>query len=206
VRKSSIVKGRQHLIDAALRTLAERGYRRASLRKIAENAGVTAGLVRHYFRGKDALFLEAYRHFKATGLEAYLRAAREAGPDPVKRLEGFVRSVLTYRTGEGEQMKIWAGFVELVVTDPNLAAAQAVAYDRFVEEISGCIFAIHAVRGEALSVEAAREMALGVNAVIDGVWLECSLNPSRMTTEEALYIALDMIGTRLGVSFSSERD
>ncbi len=200
------MKGRQLLIDATLRTLAERGYHRATLRNIANNAGVTAGVVRYYFKGKDELFLEAYRHFRATGLEAYLRAAREAGPDPVKRLEGFVRSVLSYRTDAGEQMRIWAGFVELVVTDPNVAAAQAVAYDRFIEEISGCIFAIHAVRGEALSVEAAQERALGVNAVIDGVWLECSLNPSRMTTEEALDIALDMIGTRLDVSFSSDRD
>ena len=162
---------------------------------------MTPGLVTHYFDGKDELLFEAYRHFKDHALAVYLADADKAEPDPAGRLAAFVRSVLFYNAANAEQMRIWAGFVELVITDSRASIVQAAAYERFIREISNCVIRIHDLRGESLSADAARKLALGINSVIGGVWLECSLNPSRMTPEEALDIALDMIGARLGVSF-----
>ena len=195
------VSGHQRLIDATLSSLAQHGYRRTTVRTIAEIAGVTPGLVTHYFDGKDELLFEAYRHFKDSALATYLAEADKAEPDPVGRLEAFVRSILFFNAARAEQMRIWAGSVELVITDSNAAAVQAATYERFIREIGNCVIRIHRLRGESLSAEAARKLALGIKSVIDGIWLECSLNPSRMTPGEALDIALDMIGARLGVSF-----
>ena len=194
--------GRQRLIDATLTSLGERGYHRSTLRVIAETAGVTAGLVKHHFNGKDELMLEAYRQFKDRLLEVYLAEVDMAEPDPVTRLEAFARSIL-YFFADGEQMRTWAGFVELVITDPNASALQAQTYDRFLREIRSCVTGIYAARGERLSPGAAQKLAMGINSIIDGVWLECSLNPSRMTPEQALEITLDMIGGRIGVFFST---
>jgi len=50
--------GRARLRDAALRLFAERGVAGASVRDIAEAAGVTAGLITHYFGSKDGLKAE----------------------------------------------------------------------------------------------------------------------------------------------------
>lgn len=41
--------------DAAVRTLADRGVAATSLRAVAEEAGVSVGLVQHYFRNKAGL-------------------------------------------------------------------------------------------------------------------------------------------------------
>src|SRR5688572_25805670 len=41
--------------DAAVRTLAENGVAATSLRAVAEEAGVSIGLVQHYFRNKAGL-------------------------------------------------------------------------------------------------------------------------------------------------------
>ncbi len=195
------VSGHQRLIEATLRSIAEHGHRRTTVRTIAEIAGVTPGLVTHYFDGKDELLFEAYRHFKDRALAVHLSEADRAEPDPVGRLEAFVRSVLFFNGARAEQMRIWAGFVDLVITDSNAAAVQTATHDRFIREISNCVIRIHRLRGESLSADAASRVALGINSVIDGIWLERSLNPSRMTPEEALDTALDMIGARLGVSF-----
>ena len=203
VKPSPPDSGRQRLIDATLTSLGERGYHRSTLRVIAETAGVTAGLVKHHFNGKDELMLEAYRQFKDRALAVYLAEADMAEPDPVKRLEAFARSILLFDSAGGEQMRIWAGFVELVITDPNVSAVQAAICDRFLREIRSCVTGIYAARGERLSPHGAQKLALGINSIIDGVWLECSLNPSRMTPEQALEITLDMIGGRIGVSFST---
>jgi TetR/AcrR family transcriptional regulator, regulator of cefoperazone and chloramphenicol sensitivity len=51
--------GRARLRSAALQLFAERGVAGASARDIAEAAGVTAGLIRHYFGSKEKLKAEA---------------------------------------------------------------------------------------------------------------------------------------------------
>jgi AcrR family transcriptional regulator len=47
---------RAQLLDAARAEFAERGYDGATVRAIAERAGVDAAMVNHWFGGKDALF------------------------------------------------------------------------------------------------------------------------------------------------------
>ena len=50
---------RQAVLDAARRVFAEHGYQQASLRAIAAEAGVDAGMVRHFFGDKAGLFRAA---------------------------------------------------------------------------------------------------------------------------------------------------
>ncbi len=201
MNSSPRTSGRQRLIDATLTSLGEHGYHRSSLRTIADIAGVTAGLVKHHFQGKDALMLEAYRYYRSSLLESCLDAADKAGADPVKRLEALTRSILILNPSHSGTIKIWAGFVDLVITEPEAAAVQATNRERHVREIRGCLTGIYAARGEQLSPDAAQRLALGINSTIDGMWLECGLNPSVASPEEALTIALEMIGGRIGVSF-----
>ena len=52
---------RQSLIEAALDCLSRLGPHGAGVREICDRAGVSPGLLRHYFDGKDELILEAYR-------------------------------------------------------------------------------------------------------------------------------------------------
>ena len=201
VAKDEIPTNRQSLIDAALRCLATGGYQSASVRAITKAAGVTPGLLRYYFEEKSSLMLEAYRQFKRGALAAYLQAAADAGPEPARQLKAFTRAVLFFNADDRSEMNIWVSFQELVITDTEMAAAQAEYYDCFLEALAGWITDIYAARDEQLMPAAVRKLAIGVNSVIDGVRLECSLNPSRMTPEEALEIALDMIGANLGVAF-----
>jgi AcrR family transcriptional regulator len=53
VKKESVEKA---ILVAATRTFASVGYRRASLRRIARDAGTTIGNLYHYFENKEALF------------------------------------------------------------------------------------------------------------------------------------------------------
>jgi AcrR family transcriptional regulator len=46
---------REQIMDAALRVFAKKGYARASNKEIAREAGITPGLIYHYFENKDAL-------------------------------------------------------------------------------------------------------------------------------------------------------
>ena len=46
---------RAHIADALLRIAAEKGLEEVSLRHVAAEAGVSAGMVQHYFRTKDEM-------------------------------------------------------------------------------------------------------------------------------------------------------
>jgi len=50
---------RAAILEAALAAFAERGYARATMRDIAQRAGITHGLVQRHFGSKEALFLAA---------------------------------------------------------------------------------------------------------------------------------------------------
>jgi AcrR family transcriptional regulator len=55
-RRPGGVDTRAQLLDAARVEFAEQGYEKATVRKIAERAGVDAAMVNHWFGGKEALF------------------------------------------------------------------------------------------------------------------------------------------------------
>src|SRR3954451_18549874 len=59
---------REQILDAANALLAERAYDEVSIEDIASAAGVTRGLVHHYFGGRNGVYL---------GLLARLGAERE---------------------------------------------------------------------------------------------------------------------------------
>jgi TetR/AcrR family transcriptional regulator, regulator of biofilm formation and stress response len=54
--------GRQALIDAAMRVVARKGLRGLTYREVADEAGVTYGLVSHHFGSRDVLVQEALKH------------------------------------------------------------------------------------------------------------------------------------------------
>jgi AcrR family transcriptional regulator len=47
---------REQIIDAAMRAFSQKGYTRATNKDIAREAGITPGLIYHYFESKEALF------------------------------------------------------------------------------------------------------------------------------------------------------
>lgn len=54
-RREQALQRRESLLDASLRVFVEKGFDGASMKDIATAAGVTQGLLYHYFEGKDAL-------------------------------------------------------------------------------------------------------------------------------------------------------
>ncbi|MEV6303392.1 TetR family transcriptional regulator [Actinoplanes sp. NPDC051861] len=92
-RKVDHQERRTQIADALMRVAAEQGLEAVSLRHVAAEAGVSAGMVQHYFRTKDEMMrfaLEAV-HVRS---EARVNAAIAAlGPDPAPR--PLLRTLLT---------------------------------------------------------------------------------------------------------------
>lgn len=185
---------RQSLIDATARCLAEKGVGGTSVRAICQKAGVSAGLLTHYFSGIDALIVATYRDVGGRVLQAGNIAAEAAGDDPRARLEAFVLATFRPPVLDPDLLATWIAFWSLTKTDPEITAAHAEhygSYRRSVEVlISDC--------APGLSSNEIRLAAIGVTALVDGLWLELCLDPTNFTSEEASAMTRRWIAQLLG--------
>ena len=65
------------IIQAAYKEFLSRGFQKASLHKIAENAGVTTGAIYTRYKNKDALFVSLLQGFFQTMKEVFSQVAEE---------------------------------------------------------------------------------------------------------------------------------
>jgi AcrR family transcriptional regulator len=55
---------RTAILNATLRLISEHGFHGTAMSKVAHEAGVSAGIIYHYFDSKDDLMDDLYRHIK----------------------------------------------------------------------------------------------------------------------------------------------
>lgn len=180
VRESADVR-RQALIDATARCLAERGVGGTSVRAICARAGVSSGLLTHYFAGVDALILATYVDVGAKVSAALDAAIATAGADPRDRLRACLQANLRPPVLDPDLLATWIAFWSLVKSDPAIAAVYADVY-------RGTRAQLEALLGDAaphLSRAQRRIAAISLTALVDGLWLELCLDRSTFSPEEA---------------------
>jgi TetR/AcrR family transcriptional regulator, regulator of cefoperazone and chloramphenicol sensitivity len=85
---------RARIRDAALRSFTEHGFDRATIREIAQAAGVSPGLVRHHFGSKEGL-RQACDAYALQALHSYVdKAVTEAGLSDPATVSAEVRDPL----------------------------------------------------------------------------------------------------------------
>ena len=184
---------REALIAAALELIAEGGPGAATVRAIADRAGVTPGLIRHYFNGKEDLTREAYRAMMQ-GMQADNTAVLEGlPPDAAVRLAAFVAAALRPPVMTPRRMGLWAGFIHQVQRDPEMAAVHAETYLGYRNLLEGLIAALGPNDPSRL-----RTLAIACNGVIDGLWLEGCALPHHFPADDLPRIGLAAVGAILG--------
>ena len=91
---------RHQFLVAATRLINERGYRGASVERIASELGVTKGSFYHHLEAKDDLVVACFRHSFLTISRAQ-RAADAAGGSEWERLSAAMALLLDVQLGDG---------------------------------------------------------------------------------------------------------
>lgn len=177
---------RRALVEAALESLAERGVAAVSVRDVAARADVSPGLLRHHFGSFNNLLNEAYR-FAVQRVDAALeQAVAGAGADPQARMDAFLIASFAPSIVDRELLAAWLAFWGLVRSDPAAASIHADSYAAYrarIERLLGDLAAARGVKADS------RSGAIGLTAMLDGMWLELCLDPSTFSASEAAQIA-----------------
>lgn len=187
---------REDLINAALKLIGDGGPQAATVRAIADEAGVTAGLIRHYFNSKEELVRTAYQSLMARLIEDSIKTP--AIHDPIKRLAHFVVTSITPPVADPAMVGKWAGFLHLVRSDADMREVHRENYFVYRDMLQDLI----ARAKPSLEGAALRRAAIACNGLIDGLWLEGSLISDSFEPDEIVAVGLNAVGTILGIDLA----
>jgi len=85
------IRRRMHILAAAERIFAARGFHEASIESIAQEAGYASGTIYLYFEDKDALYAALFSH-KVSAMVGHVESESEKASEPMEGLERAVRA------------------------------------------------------------------------------------------------------------------
>lgn len=174
------VDGRRRLLAGAVNCVAEHGMAGASVRKIAEYAGVTPGLVRHHFGGKTALLAECYRDLNIRALKRMAAEPNVANSTLEDDVLQAIKALFPDDLRDVREMRVLVAFWGAVLTTREFAEVQR-------ETNNG----LRVYLMEMMQAHLGKRPDLGpladtIIAVTDGLWLECCMNPGHLSPDDAI--------------------
>jgi TetR/AcrR family transcriptional regulator, transcriptional repressor of bet genes len=182
---------REELITATLACLRKYGSDGASVRRIGAEAGLSMGLINHHFKGIDGLLAAAFEEL-ARRLLAQSRDAALATPaDPVRCLHALFAASFTPEALEPSIFRIWIVFWSLVPHSREIRAVR----ERAARETRALLETLLSRLQRLPRVPAFRigPAAVALSALMDGLWVELSLDPSSSAAAQAVALCDDWV-------------
>ena len=182
---------RQQLIDATLQAVDQVGLGDASIALIARLAGVSNGIISHYFRDKNGLIAATMSHIMQM-LSEGVRVRRQALQDgsPRAHLQAIIEGNFDASQVTGPAMKTWLAFWASSMHQASLHRLQRINDHRLYSNLC-CQFR------RVLPLNQARTAARGLAALIDGLWLRGALSGDAFDTHQAVRIAYEYMDLQL---------
>jgi TetR/AcrR family transcriptional regulator, transcriptional repressor of bet genes len=182
---------RQQLIHATLEAVDQVGMGDASIALIARLAGVSNGIISHYFQDKNGLIEATMRHLM-TALSDSVQNRRNALRDdhPRAHLQVIIEGNFDATQVNGPAMKTWLAFWATSMHQPSLHRLQRINDHRLYSNLC-CQFR------RVLTLSDARSAARGLAALIDGLWLRGALSGDAFDTEQAQQIAYEYMDLQM---------
>ncbi|MBW6439968.1 TetR family transcriptional regulator C-terminal domain-containing protein [Actinoplanes hulinensis] len=134
-------KRRTQIADALMRVAAEQGLEAVSLRHVAAEAGVSAGMVQHYFRTKDEMMtfaLDVVRErtqIRVTDAVTHLGSA----PSPRDLLQTIIGTLLPLDEVARADGRVALAFLAYTAVRPTASAALREETEQMVGFIAGLL-------------------------------------------------------------------
>lgn len=180
---------RNQLIEAAISSLHDYGYADTTVARIAKKAGVSSGIVHHYFDGKDDLLFATMRHMLRVLRAETLNNLKQA-TTPRARLSAIVEANFAPSQYSPDVMSAWLALYGSARQSPSLTRI-LMLYDARLN--SNLLDALKQLTDR----EKASELAIGVSALIDGVWLRAALLGDSYNRDTAIHLVKSYIDCQL---------
>lgn len=182
-RKLSRDARRVQLIEATIEVLATRGYARTTLTEVANQAGLSHGLVNFHFQTKEKLLTETLLFLAEEYRQNWLAALNASGNSPAERLDALLRADFNPDICTPAKLSAWCSFWGEAQSRP------------MYQERCGSNDQIYNDQMEAICAALLKESSLIANPVhiarvirvtTEGVWLDMMTMNAPYSRDEAL--------------------
>ncbi|MBR0572832.1 MULTISPECIES: transcriptional regulator BetI [Pasteurellaceae] len=181
---------RQQLIEATLVCVERYGVADTTIVQIAQHAGLSSGIISHYFGGKMGLLYETMRDLmRELRVTITEKSKSETNLTPYQAIEIIIDCNFDPDT-DSARMKVWLSFWSMSMHQDDLNRLQKINDSRLH---SNLLFHFK----KLLPNQQAKNAARGLAALIDGLWLHGSLRSEEFDHYQARFIAKQFLNKLL---------
>lgn len=176
---------KEHIAEAVWRVIRKDGLNGVSVRRVADEAGLSLGALRYYFDAQDELLAYSMRLISHRANER-IRNLPDTG-EPRERIERIIAELLPLdgvRTAEAE---VWFAFVGKALSDPAIGALSREVHDELYEGFRSMVDPLVSLKLAKDGIDADRETKR-LHALVDGLVLHRIAFPERIRSEELMSI------------------
>lgn len=183
---------KRELIDAAIRTIGQRGSLDVTVAEIAHEAGVSPALAHHYFGGKEQLILATMRHLlKELGQD--LLAALAPAQTPAQRIAAIIAVNFSASQFAPQTVAAWLTFYVHAQQSTETRRLLRVYARRMHSNLA---FALSSMTDRATALQ----IAEGTGAMIDGLYIRHALRNGAPEAASAIALVEDYVTTKLAAA------
>ncbi|WP_226017436.1 TetR/AcrR family transcriptional regulator [Novosphingobium sp. FKTRR1] len=173
---------RQDLLAVTVSCLARLGPRGATGRAICREAGVSHGLLRHYFRNPDNLLLETYEQLCEQLLVWMTDAVAASGDDPWAQLRGLFEAVFAAEWSSADLIAAWMAFWQLARSREDFAEVS----ESFNLRQRALLQSVVGRLPQGPATPPLADAVAVISAVMDGLWIELFLSQARTPADRCV--------------------
>lgn len=159
---------RRQLMDASVQVIARQGIEQATVVDIAQEAGLSPGLIRHYFGSKNDL-LEATVRYLQKRLKRAVRVRCDAVSDPLQKVYAIIDGNFAPEQFEPQAVSAWLAFwSQSSASPPDLLRVRRAHVRRLRDNVTYWL-------QQLVDRPRAQRIAQGLTAFIDGLWVAAAL-------------------------------
>lgn len=187
------------MLDAAAKVISERGAERTRLGDVARAAGVSIGLIQHYFESRDQLMAAAFEWCTDLWMRDWQAAAARDSAPPRRLIELLQMSAFEADGWHEVQWRIWIEFWSLCDRDLTFRAQYHGIYARFRGPFYDCI-RDGVASGDFCPNGPVEDVVDRLTAAIEGLRVRVLLEPEHLTRERMYGLLIAAAERELAVS------
>lgn len=173
-------KQRVLVAEAAWRIIRRDGMEQASVRNIAEEAGVSVGSMRHYFSTQSELLRYAM-NLVSERVSHRVQKMTFTGP-PMDNMKRLLLEFLPNTEEKLAEMEVWYAFTARSKTDPTLKELANTVYDELRQAVGSVI--TYLIKLDLSRPDLDKELEIErLYALVDGLGIHTVLRPDQMNAK-----------------------
>ena len=192
---------RKQLIDATMRAIGRHGYASLTLTHVAGEAGLSPGIVNFYFKSKDQLLIATLENIAEEYSGLWQGAIAKGRVSPAAGLAAMIDADFHASVCNAEKVSVWYAFWAEARNNATYQSLVMGLEDEYLKETEQLCARIVAEGGyDGID---AHQAAVGLNAMIDGLWFDCLMSPSKFDRAAAKRTCLAYLAAVFPAHFGS---